>query len=213
MRRFSTLWLILCSLSLGACGSNTTVVTETTSQTKPGPASSSGATGASASISTSSGTSASTSAAGSTSAAALPRCRASSLHGSFLGQQGAAGHGELGFALRNASGQSCHTVGFPGVQFLSTGGAPLPTHSVRTTHDLFGSAPLAGLDLAPGASASFRLGVGHGLASSAGCATAATLAVIAPDDMVTLRIPIPGGAYECTDATVSPLRPGTSAFP
>lgn len=213
MRRFSTLWLILCSLSLGACGSNTTVVTETTSRTKPGPASSSGATGASSSISTSSGTSASTSAAGSTSAAALPRCRASSLHGSFLGQQGAAGHGELGFALRNASGQSCHTFGFPGVQFLSTGGAPLPTHSVRTTHDLFGSVRLSGFELPAGASASFRLGVSHGLASNAGCATAAALSVIPPDDTASLRIEIPDGAYECADATVSPLVSGTSAFP
>jgi hypothetical protein len=37
--------------------------------------------------------------------------------------------------------------------------------------------------------------------------------VIPPDDTATLRTSIPDGAYECRTATVSPLRPGDSAYP
>ncbi len=130
----------------------------------------------------------------------------------MLGQQGAAGHGELGVALRNTSAHSCHTFGYPGILFLSRSGAPLPTASTRTTHDFFGSAPVATIVLAPGSTASFRVGVTHGISSSAGCATAGALQVIAPDDTATLRVPIPGGVYECTTATVSPLQLGNVAY-
>jgi hypothetical protein len=133
---------------------------------------------------------------------------------SFLGGQGATGHGELGFALRNSSSHACHTYGFPGVQFLGQAGQALPTESTRTTQDFFGSTPLARLVLQPGANASFRLGVTHGAASTTGCTTATGLQVIPPYDTSTLRIAIGnGGAYECRTATVSPLRPGNSAYP
>jgi hypothetical protein len=131
----------------------------------------------------------------------------------FLGQQGATGHGELGFALRNTGSAKCRTFGYPGVQFLDQSGAPLPTVSTRTTHDFFGTAPKVSLVLAPGVSASFRLGVTHGAASPKGCVTAGALQVIPPDDTAMLRVTIPQGAYECGAATVSPLRPGSSAYP
>ncbi|HEY1511008.1 MAG TPA: DUF4232 domain-containing protein [Solirubrobacteraceae bacterium] len=141
-------------------------------------------------------------------------CTSSDLALSFLGQQGATGRGELGFALRNISGSSCHTYGYPGIQFLDRAGQPLPTLSTRTTHDYFGNAPVQALLIEPGNSVSFRLGVTHGIASSAGCSTAYELQVIAPDDTHTIRLVIPdGGAYECRTATVSPLRPGDSAYP
>jgi Protein of unknown function (DUF4232) len=132
---------------------------------------------------------------------------------SFLGQQGATGHGELGFALRNVSAKRCRTYGYPGVLFLARSGQSLPTIPTHTTHDLLGSAALVKLVVAPGTSVSFRLGVTHGIASPAGCTTAYGLQVIAPDDTATVRAAIPGGAYECQTATVSPLRPGSSAFP
>jgi hypothetical protein len=137
---------------------------------------------------------------------------ASTLSLSVLGQQGAAGHGELGFALRNTSAHSCHTFGYPGILFLSRSGASLPTVSSRTTHDFFGSAPESALVLSPGSIASFRVGVTHGISSSAGCATAAALQAIPPDDTATLRVTIPGGAYECGSATVSPLQAGSGAY-
>jgi hypothetical protein len=98
------------------------------------------------------------------------------------------------------------------VQFLDSAGGALPTIPTRTTQDFFGSVPKTELTLAPGAVASFRLGVTHGAASTTGCTTAYGLQVIPPDDTATLRTAIPNGAYECQTATVSPLAQGTSAF-
>lgn len=132
---------------------------------------------------------------------------------SFLGGQGAAGHGELGFALRNTSGQTCSTIGYPGIQFLDRAGAALPTIPTHTTTDFFGSLPKSFLNIAPGQSVSFRLGVTHGAAGPAGCTTAFGLQVIPPNDTATLRAQIPDGAFECQTATVSPLAQGSSAFP
>jgi hypothetical protein len=132
---------------------------------------------------------------------------------SFLGGQGATGHGELGYALKNIGSTSCRTYGFPGVLFLDRSGAALPTDSMRTTQDFFGSVPARRLVIAPGASASFRLGVTHGLSSTAGCTTAYGLQVIPPNDTATLRVSMPQGAYECGTATVSPLASGQSAYP
>lgn len=131
---------------------------------------------------------------------------------SALGQQGATGHGEIAFALRNTSARTCHTYGFPGVLFLNAAGAPLRTDARRVTQDYFGPVPAAHLELRPGQQASFRLGVTHGQLSSAGCTTAAGLQVIPPEDTATLHASIPNGAYECGTATISPLQPGSTAF-
>jgi hypothetical protein len=133
---------------------------------------------------------------------------------SFIGQQGATGHGLLGFALKNTSSQSCRTYGYPGILFLDKAGNPLPTDPTHTTQDFFGSAPLVALVVAPGQTVSFRIGVLHGVVPNVPCATAYSLQAIAPDDTATLRTTIgDGGAYECKTATVSPIRPGTSAYP
>ena len=210
MRFFLAVCALVAGLALSACGGSTKVVTDTqASATSTGSSSATTTAGATAS-STSPSVSATSTPAGTGSAA--PRCVAADLALSFLGQQGATGHGELGFALRNTSARSCHTFGYPGVLFLSRSGAPLPTASTRTTHDFFGSAPEAAVVLAPGATASFRVGVTHGIGSSAGCTTAAALQAIAPDDTATLRVAIPGGAYECGTATVSPLESGNGAY-
>jgi hypothetical protein len=138
---------------------------------------------------------------------------ASSLSLSFLGQQGGMGHGEIGFVLHNTGNVGCRTYGWPGVLFLDQSGNPLPTIPHHTTNDFFGSGPAVPLVIAPGGTASFRLDVGHGVATSAGCATAYGLQVIAPNDTALLRTKIPNGAYECRDANVSPLRAGASAYP
>lgn len=144
---------------------------------------------------------------------AISLCRAPGLSLSFLGGQGATGHGLLGLELRNVSSHTCHTFGFPGVQFLDSTGRPLPTVSTRTTQDFFGSAPEKALDVAPGQSVSFRIGVTNGTPSSAGCATAATVSVIPPNDTESLHVTIPNGVYECRTATVTPVEQGTSAYP
>jgi hypothetical protein len=99
------------------------------------------------------------------------------------------------------------------VLFLDRSGAPLPTIPSHTTQDFFGTVPLAPLTLAAGETMSFRLGVTHGAASTAGCTTAYAIQVIPPDDTASLRASIPNGAYECRTVTVSPLRPGRGAYP
>jgi hypothetical protein len=199
------------ALLLGACGSSgggtspsaqaptaappTTIAAAPTTQ----------ATTASATASTTTTTS--------TAAPATPACTASTLSLSFVGQQGGMGHGEIGFARRNTSSSSCRTYGYPGILFLDRNGNALPTIPHHTTRDFFGSGPAVPLVIAPGAGASFRLDVGHGVATSSGCATAYGLQVIPPNDTATLRTSIPNGAYECRDANVSPLRAGESAYP
>jgi len=150
----------------------------------------------------------------STTPAGPPPCRAANFSLSYLGGQGATGHGELGFALHNTSATTCSTFGYPGVLFLDGNGKPLPTTPTHTTHDFFGSLPEVALTVAPGATVSFRLGVTHGISSSAGCTQAYALQVIPPNDTASLRTTISnGGGYECQTATVSPLQRGTSAYP
>ncbi|MDQ6745699.1 MAG: DUF4232 domain-containing protein [Actinomycetota bacterium] len=199
MRRQLLLSGALLALTLSACGGTSTTVVTTGSST----------TGASTSSATGTATTGSHTALR---PAGRARCTAAALHGSFLGQQGAVGHGELGFSLRNTSGRSCHTFGYPGVLFLSASGHPLPTATTRTTHDFFGQSTATGLDVAPGARVSFRLGVTHEAGSPGACRTAAALQVIPPDDTVKLRVPIPGGGYECGTTTVSPLQRGATAL-
>jgi hypothetical protein len=206
--------LMACALVPAACGSSSQTSSSSSTQaanqaTTTSPATTTAPATASSGLSTTTTTSTPT-----TTVPGSRACRAADLTASFLGGQGATGHGELGFALRNTSGSACHTFGYPGVLFLGRAGQALPTDSTRTTHDFFGSAPEQELAVAPGETVSFRLGVTHGAASPQGCTTAYGLQVIPPDDTATLRVTIGnGGAYECRTATVSPLQRGDSAFP
>jgi Protein of unknown function (DUF4232) len=214
MRILSAALSVLTAIVLAACGA---------SGGSGAPASSSGgvatvtstatvtsSTAAGAGSSTASG--AATTTGQTTAASGPPPCRAAGLALSFLGQQGATGHGELGFALSNTGAAGCSTIGYPGVQFLDRSGGALPTTPSHTTNDFFGRTAERALTVGPGQSVSFRLGVTHGAGSSAGCTTAYGLQVIAPNDTATLRVQIPGGASECGTTTVSPLLPGDSAY-
>jgi Protein of unknown function (DUF4232) len=211
MKRLALLPLVVL---LAACGSSSAgSAASSATQT----AAAAGATTATSSSTSATASSSSTSATTTTSTTATtsgpPRCVAGDLSLAFLGQQGGMGHGEIGFQLRNTSATGCRTYGYPGVLFLDRSGAALPTVPHHTTGDFFGATPAVPLIIAAGQSASFRLDVGHGVATSNGCATAYGLQVIPPDDTATLRTKIPEGSYECRDANVSPLRPGTSAYP
>jgi hypothetical protein len=216
--------ILACTLTLGACGSSqsSSSVASTQAATSPATAPATSPTNSTptststtqTSPATTTQTSPATTPTSTSSPAATKPCTAADLALSFLGGQGATGHGELGFELRNISNSTCHTYGYPGVLFLDRAGRALPTDSTRTTQDFFGSVPEDKLDVAPGQSVSFRLGVTHGAASPVGCTTAYGLQVIPPDDTATLHVTIVnGGAYECRTATVSPLQQGTSAFP
>lgn len=223
--------VLLAALAIAACGGADSTATIKNSSGSGG-ASVSGSPGATATVTrtATSAASPSTGAAGSDSTesgsggAGLPGtatapasgasvCQAAGLALSFLGQQGATGHGELGFALRNTGSAGCSTIGYPGVQFLDRAGGALPTMPTRTTSDFFGHTSLHRLTLAPGQSASFRLGVTHGAGSTTGCTTTYGVQVIAPNDTATLKAGIPGGAAECATATVSPLVAGRAAYP
>ena len=193
----ATLLAVSAALLLSACGSS-------------GKSTSSGTQGA---ASTTTASHPATTTRSAPHSQASNRCVASGLKLSFIGGQGATGHGLLGFELHNATSSPCHTYGYPGIQFLDQNGRPLPSKSTRTTHDFFGPAPLQSLVVASNGTVSFRVGVTHGITSSVGCTTAYGIAVIPPDDTSSLRVSIPQGAYECGTATVSPLRPGASAYP
>lgn len=222
--RFSIAGLaLLVTLGLTACGSTTvrnasssggvgitTTVTRTQASASSDPPAS--ATTVQASATAGPGQGSGGAGVGTTTAAAAtaPPCNAAGLTLSFLGGQGATGHGLLGFAMRNTSTGSCSTIGYPGVQFLGRDGSSLPTAPTHTTNDFFGHTTLRMLTVAPGQSASFRLGVNH---DGAACTTAYGLQVIAPNDTATMRISLPDGASECGTATVSPMQPGDSAYP
>lgn len=196
---------------VAACGSAGSGASS--SSTSVAAAAASTPTATSASTTTTAITTSTTTSGTTATSSGPPPCRAAMLSLSFLSQQGGMGHGEIGFQLRNTSSTSCRTSGWPGILFLDKDGGALPTIPHHTTDDFFGSTPAAPLVIAAGASASFRLDVGHGVATSNGCATAYALQVIPPDDTATLRTTIPNGSYECRDANVSPLRPGDSAYP
>jgi Domain of unknown function (DUF4232) len=205
------------ALLLTACGSSGGGTTSAPTTAAAAASSTTSTTTSTPSSTTTSATTATTATTSTTTSAVTasgpPPCRAANLALSFLGQQGGMGHGEIGFRLRNTGAKSCRSYGYPGILFLDQQGHPLPTIPHHTTRDFFGSAPATALVIAPGASASFRLDVGHGVATSNGCATAYALQVIPPNDTATLRTSIPNGAYECRDANVSPLRSGDSAYP
>ena len=209
---------VLVAAALAACGSSggtpaASIGTTSTTSSQPATASApTTSTTATTTTTTTASTTTSTTATTTTSSGDPP-CRAASMSLSFLGQQGGMGHGEIGFVLKNTGTVPCRTYGWPGILFLGQSGNPLPTIPHHTTNDFFGSTPAMRLVIAPGGSASFRLDVGHGVATSNGCATAYALQVIPPNDTATLKTTIPNGAYECQDANVSPLRAGASAYP
>jgi hypothetical protein len=176
------------------------------------PAATSSASTTSTTASSSVATSTAGSGSGGASLAGADPCRASDLSLSFLGGQGATGHGELGFAMTNTSQSDCTTGGYPGIQFLDKNGGALSTTPEHTTSDFFGNLALAELTVAPGQAVSFRLGTSHGEGGSALCSTAYGLQVIAPNDTATMSVKIPGGAPECGSTTVSPVQPGDSAY-
>jgi hypothetical protein len=210
MRSPAAALALAAAVAIAGCGGSSNTASQAA---PPGAGSSQPSTSASAPAATAT-VPASTSTSASTTAGAGPSlCRAADLSLAFLGGQAATGHGLLGFALRNVSEHTCTTYGYPGVQFLSRSAAPLPTVPTHTTQDYFGSLPKAPLTVSPGAIVSFRLGVTHGAASTASCATAYALQVIPPNDTSTLRVGLPEGAYECQTTTVSPMQRGTTAYP
>lgn len=198
----------LCALAVAACGgsNNTSDQTRTIVETRTVTQPVTSPTGT-----TSTGPLTDTTATQTTSTTVANACNASDLTPVYLGSNGAAGTIVLGFALKNTGSSTCHTYGWPGVQFLSSTGAPLPTGSVRTTGDVVGSTPATLLTLKPGEEASFRLVTSDMGPGGSSCPTASDLQIYAPDDTVKMKVSVSGVAA-CGKATLSPMMPGTSAF-
>jgi hypothetical protein len=227
MRTTLTALVALAAVALAGCGGGSGAQSTQGSQPAAATASQTQATSTATQSQAASATTATSSAAATTTAsqstgaatanggasvgASANQCKAAGLSLAFLGGQGATGHGELGFSLKN-TGSTCSTGGYPGIQFLAKDGAALPTTPQHTTSDFFGSLPLKPVSLDPGQTTSFRLGVSHGGGSDSGCNTAYGLQVIAPNDTATLRVQIPNGASECGTTTVSPLQAGDAAY-
>jgi Protein of unknown function (DUF4232) len=198
----------VCALAVGACGgsSNTSDQTRTIVETRTVTQPVTSPTG-----NTSTGPLTNTTATSKTTTQISDACNASDLTPVYLGSNGAAGTIVLGFGLKNTGSTTCHTYGWPGVQFLSSSGAALPTGSVRTTGDVVGSTPAIALTLAPGGAASFRMVTSDMGPNGSSCPTASELQIYAPDDTVKMKVSVSGVAA-CGKATLSPLMPGTSAF-
>jgi hypothetical protein len=199
-----------CALALAACGSSKAPHSTPAVPVVPTSGTSSTATTTSQQTNT---TQTGTTPTTTSSAGAPPQCTTADFALRYLGQAGATGHGEIGFALRNVTPYQCRTYGYPGVLFLDKAGTALPTHPTHTTVDFFGNTTATELVVLPGASVSFRLGVSHGAGSTSGCTTAFGLQVIAPNDTHATRTTIPPGASECGgEVTVSPLQAAETAF-
>jgi hypothetical protein len=121
--------VLLAGLALAACGSSTRATTSTQSTSG---------------------------AASSTSAAAPGRC--SDLRTAYVGTNGATGHLEVTFSLRNVGQRTCRLEGYPAARLLDAAGRELPV----TIHRGRGFFPDTlhtprPVTLAPGASARFGL--------------------------------------------------------
>jgi hypothetical protein len=139
-------------------------------------------------------------------------CSAADLTPAFLNSNGATGHVVSSFVLHNSSTQTCHTYGYPGIEFLDKSGAPIATDAIRTTTDFAGHIPETAITLKPGQEATFRIVTSDVASSQTACANAYGLQIIAPDDTATMKAPMPSGISVCNGrATVSPLAPGIGA--
>ena len=115
-----------------------------------------------------------------------------SLTQSYLGQQGATGHRELGFALSNknqvgrAPRSGMPESIYPGAASAGrcppVAPAPPATSSTSTT--------LRHLKLGPGDTVSFPVGVTHVPTAGNRCTTAHQVQVVAPNDTATMRVQI-----------------------
>jgi hypothetical protein len=167
-RRLLYVWP-LCALALGACGGGRA---KTSSTTVPR-----GANQTEPAI------------------ALAGRCSSSQLRLTYVGTQGATGHLEATFSLRNGSARPCSLRGYPGAQLFNAAGASLPT-SVRRGNGFFPDShlPVRTVVLEPGMSARFGLGFATNNEYVGGrpCPAASSLASVPPNAFQPLRVNLTG---------------------
>ena len=175
-RSVQTAFAVLGALAIGACGSS-----------QPPPSSS---------------TTAGTHRAASPHAAApspqpvpLP-CASARLRLTVVGTQGATGHLEVTFALRNASGPMCTLRGYPGSRLLNAAGHTIATRLKRGGGFFPDTmSPPSRVLLAPSSSARFGLSfvTNSEYAGAHRCVRATALESVPPGGTGALRVSLTGG--------------------
>jgi hypothetical protein len=126
----------------------------------------------------------------------------------FLGSNGAAGSVLLSFSLTNTESATCHTYGWPRIEFLSTAGAVLGAEASDSKKTLLQApTPVTVVNLAPGQKAYLRVLVSGSESGAKTCAKATEMALTVPYDTLAQNVAIPGGVPVCGAITVSPLLP------
>ena len=172
----------LSAITLTACGavgaSSSSVSTAASTASRPAQANANQATESSALVAT--------------------RCSSSQLALSYAGTQGATGHLEATFRLRNVSPRNCTLRGYPGAELLNAAGHTIPTHLERG-HGFFPDTLLVPRQvlLQPGTSAQFGLGFADNNEYVGGrpCPSAAWLKSVPPNASGPLRIALTGSAH------------------
>jgi hypothetical protein len=115
--------------------------------------------------------------------AARTTSRCAKLTTSYLGTQGATGHLEVTFALRNVSHESCRVQGYPSARLLDGAGRTLPMR-VRRGRGFFPDTmrPARAITLAPGGRARFGVSfvTNNEFAGAHTCRTAASAVAVMP---------------------------------
>jgi len=121
------------------------------------------------------------------------RCRSAALVPAIEGTSAAAGTVEVTVTLRSTASGACTLVGYPGLQLLGAGGAPLPTTVVRGGTFSFTSMAPSTVVLTSGVSVAFNIGYTDvPVGGETTCAPATSLFVTPPNayghDVVSSRV-------------------------
>jgi hypothetical protein len=123
-------------------------------------------------------------------------CLSTGLRLTFLASQGATGHLEVTFALRNVTGTMCTLRGYPGARLLDAAGRSIVTRLKRGGGFFPDTlSPPSRVLLAPRASARFGLSfvTNNEYAGARRCVRAAALESVPPGGAGALRISLTGG--------------------
>lgn len=142
---------------------------------------------------------------------APPKCSLDQLSVTAGGLGAATGHIRQNFVIRNTSTRTCSLRGFPGIQFVGSDGADLPTVVNWTSVAfMYPYTPKATVAMPPGAVVSFALaGVDVNPGTNPQCPTATAIKVIPPglSDQAVVQVQWPYCMNGHVDA--SPIVPGT----
>jgi hypothetical protein len=140
-------------------------------------------------------------------------CWTDDMKPAYLGSSALAGSILAYFSLTNTESATCHTYGYPKIEFLSSAGGVLLAqigHSKKTSFDT--PTPATMVNLAPGQKAYFKIVSTSTGPSGRSCAKATEMELTVPYDSLAQTVPVPGGVPACGAVTVSPVLPHYIAY-